>query len=316
MYGFSKIIRFLLCFCSITVFILPVNAGELASAANEGERGDIAYGVDIRVFGDVDLKDAKSVIDLWTREVGKRIGLNTESHILKDRGSIIKNIKSGKLDLLTTSSLEYLRITMDAETKIAFGGIKGEKKTVKYMLLARSNIEFSGIEDLRGKKIAVKKGDETGLLFLNTQLLKNGQEEAEKCFSAVSKKKKFSQAILAVFFGQVDACIVPDRVFKTMVELNPQVGKRLGVICSSPEIVEIVSFFCNDIDAKTKEIIRRFALTMGETASGRQILMLFKLDRVVAIKKSDLDPLKTILKEYDDLKRKYKAPKSFAKATR
>ena len=49
-----------------------------------------------------------------------------------------------------------------------------------------------------------------------------------------------------LFFRTVDACLVTESGFQTIVEMNPQVGRRLRVLASSPRIVPFVTCFHSD----------------------------------------------------------------------
>ena len=50
-----------------------------------------------------------------------------------------------------------------------------------------------------------------------------------------------------------DACVVARTGFETMCEINPQIGKQLKVIASSPEVVPAVFCFRADYSPPFKE---------------------------------------------------------------
>ena len=126
--------------------------------------------------------------------------------------------------------------------------------------------------------------------------------EAPGFFSSIVDKRKSSQAVLSVFFRQTDACIATSEAFDIMVALNPQVGRRLKVIASSPEIVCTVSFFRKGYCEKTKAVIRNGAANLENTVEGQQLLILFKLTGIFFLKDSDLDSFRVLLNEYRQLK--------------
>ena len=302
MKSYSKFFASFLWLCLIVVFSMPANGEEHKSSTIDDMRGCLAFGADIDVFSDVDIKDARAAVDVWVREIGEEAGLKTETHMYKDISLLEKDIQNGKLDVGSTTPLKHLSIRQNIDVEVMFGALKRGKKTQKYLLLVHSDSAFNDVKDLDGKKLAVMKKDEVGLLYLNTLLLQDKQRETGKFFSTIIKKRKWSQAILSVFFKQADVCIATDTVLNTMVELNPQVGKQLRAIAMSPEIVTNITFVRKGCDEKKKKIFQHKVLTLEETSRGRQILMLFQTDRLALLKESELNTLKVLLDEYNKLK--------------
>lgn len=286
----------------IVVFCMPANSEEHKSSTINDIRSFFTLGADIAVFGDVDIKDARAAVDVWVREIGEEAGLKTETHVYKDIGLLAKDIQNGKLDVGSTTPLKHLGIRQNIDVEVMFGALKRGKKTQKYLLLVHSDSAFNNVKDLDAKKLAVMRRDEVGLLYLNTLLLQDKQRETGKFFSTIIKKRKWSQAILAVFFKQADVCIATDTVFNTMVELNPQVGKQLRAIAVSPEIVTNITFIRKGCDQKKKKIFQDKVLTLEETSRGRQILMLFQTDRLALLEESELNTLKALVDKYNKLK--------------
>ncbi len=283
------------------------SAGEQGSVASEAPVR-IRMGFDISYISDreLDLKDVKAAMDLWVTNLASKIKLAGENYFYLNTASIVQDFNDGKLDLVTTTSLNYIQIAPDIDAELGYGQVKNGKKTHKYILLTHRKSDFNRIEDLKNKRLALKTGNNTGRLFLNTLLLRENLKEVDDFFS-VKEKKKFSQAVLAVFFGNTQACITTDTVFKTMVELNPQVGRRLKIMAASPEIMNNVSFFRRGYEERAKGLINSAIPNLKKNVQGQQILMLFNIDSIFQLKESDLNPLKSLLNEYDALKMRKKS---------
>ncbi len=288
-------------FLCLYIFCSSINAQEHNSSDEEYR---VAYGYQLRSMPNVLIKDAKAALKVWTDELGNEEGLKSEVRIYKDLDSLIKDFQNGKLDLISVDPLDYLLSMHELEAELAFNPVRYGKKTFKYLLLVRTDSPFVDIRDLRGKKLVIMKDAHAGSLFLNTLLLQHKQEEADRFFFAIEEKNKVIQVILSIFFGQADICIVPEGAFKTMAELNPQVGKQLRIIDSSDEIVWGISLFHKDIDEEIKEKIQKITFSLKERIRGRQILMLFKFEDIVQLEESSLDTLKSLLNEYENLKQK------------
>jgi len=293
----------LLYFCVIVSFVHSVHAGEDRSTAEDEVKPDLVVGYDMRVLLDANIKDIKAATELWMGQAAEKMGLMVDVVIYYDSASMLKDFRDGRVDMATTTTLDYLRIAEELDTELAYSGIySNEKPTKKYLLIVRSDAGFVDVNDLARKKLAVTKADDTGLLFLNTNLLRNKLPETAGFFSSIIEKKKSSQAVLSVFFKQADACIATGEAFDIMAELNPQVGRQLKVIASSPEIVSTLSFFRKDYNKKTKVLIRNATANLVNTIDGKQLLTLFKLADIYLLKDSDLDSFRLLVNEYRQFK--------------
>ena len=289
---------------ALLYFILVLLIIVLPSSALVTKEGKprLNIGYSSKAFLDVDIKDASAALNVWVNEWSEKEGFTAENHIYDDMGTFVKDFRNNKLDFGIVKSLDYLRIRNQLDTELAFTHAKGGKKTIKYLLLVRSDSGVSDVMDLRNRKLTLRKGDDIGRLFLNTYLLKNKQPEVDNFFGSVEQKGRSSQVVLSVFFGQADACIISDLSLKTMTELNPQVGEKLKIIASSPEFIEGVNFFRKGYDEKNKTIVLDRSKKLKDTARGKQIMLLFKFEEVVSLQERDLETLKKLMHEYERLK--------------
>jgi len=300
---YSKFFLLMFSFCLLVSFCHLAQAGDDRSMADDKGRPQFVIGCDLGVLLDADIKDIKAATELWMGQVAEVYGLTADIVIYSDSASMLKDFKDGRVDMANTTTLDYLRIAEELETDLAYSAIfANEKPTRKYLLIVRSDAGFTEVKDLARKKLAVKKTDDASLLFLNTHLLRNKQPEAAGFFSSIIEKRKSSQAVLSVFFRQADACIANEEAFTIMSELNPQIGKQLKVIVSSPEIISTLSFFRKDYSEKIKTIILNNSKNLINTVGGRQLLTLFKVADIYLLTDSDLDSFRLLVKEYRQLK--------------
>ncbi|HMK48883.1 MAG TPA: PhnD/SsuA/transferrin family substrate-binding protein [Thermodesulfovibrionales bacterium] len=278
----------LFCVClAVSIFVAPVSA----PAEHKGEMFRLGYSA--KSITEVDLNDAAAALEIWLKEMAKDVGVSAESLIYTDIKTMLRDFRNGKLDMAITGTLDYLKAERELHADLAFVKVKSGKKTTKKVLLVNSDSPYSDIRNLRNKNLAIMKGDEIGDVFLNSILSKKNLPSSEKFFMNIREKNKPSNVILSVFFNQADACITTDASLKTMIELNPQIGKKLRVIESSPELIETVSFFRRDFDDATKQKVLKQIRMLNEHPRGQQVLLLFQVDRLVPIQKSDLDVTKT-----------------------
>lgn len=292
----------LFCLIAVVVFCSLSNAGNSQRSLNAFENQRCSFGFEKTVLKEADIKDSRSAIDYWILEIGKVVNMRIEGYIFDDFKSLMAKIKNGEIDVANISPVSYLRNKEKLDLVPGFAPLMGGKKTRKYLLIVHADSSISEIKDLNGKKVAVLKGNEVGKIYLNILLLRKIKKEAENFFSSITEKDKYSQVILSVFFGQSDAGIATESSFKTMVELNPQIGKRLKIIAESPEVINMISFFNKNYNKELKEYVMGGILTLGTIPHGSQIMLSFKVDGFVPAVESDLESLDVLLKEYKELK--------------
>jgi ABC-type phosphate/phosphonate transport system substrate-binding protein len=270
--------------------------------AETGRRPDVVFVYSTKAFPDVDIKDATAALKIYADELGKQIGYRVESHLYDGIEAVVRDLQEGTVDFVALSSIDYLRIRNRIDVELGVKHMKGGKGSVKYLLLTRVKSGYKTISDLRNKKLTLLKGNETGVLYLNTLLQKLRLGEMNAFFSPIEEKIKPSQAVLAVFFGQADACIVTDLSFKTMVEMNPQLGKDLGVLSESQELVDQIAIVRTALSDDVKQKALSLAGSLKNTTRGRQVLLLFKIDDIVPMKERDLAGISDLVGEYERLR--------------
>jgi ABC-type phosphate/phosphonate transport system substrate-binding protein len=256
----------------------------------------------LKAFPEIDPKDAQAAFNSYATELGTGLGLKVTIRTYDTMDAAIDELQKGKVDLASLTSIEYLRIKNPAGIDLGLASVRGGKKTSVYLILTHVSRGYSKLSDLKNKKITILKGDDIGELFLNTTLLKAKIGEMHDFFSTIEEKTKASQIVLPVFFGQADACVVNDITFKTMVEMNPQLGKDLKVLMASPELLPGMGVFRKGLSPVFKERIVNVAKSLKNQGRGRQVLLLFKIDGLDAVKETDLTGVKDLYNDYERLK--------------
>ena len=118
------------------------------------------------------------------------------------------------------------------------------RSTEEYVLLVHRDGPIKEIGDLQGRSLVWIDNPRACLapIWLDTLLAQQGLGPADQFFGKMTPTKKTSQAVLPVFFRQADVCLTMRSGFQTAAELNPQVGRQLRVLATSPELVNQI--FC------------------------------------------------------------------------
>jgi len=155
------------------------------------------------------------------------------------------------------------------------------------------------ISGLRGKTLAIQTDcrADLGRMWIDVLLHESGLGPADRFFGSVSSVSTPSAAVLPVFFGKTGAAIVDRASFQVMNEMNPQIGSRLRVLAASSSL--ITGVMCVD----KRQISYRADLMQAlrdlhQTADGRQILLVFKSDRMKPLSREDMEPVRTLCAKY------------------
>lgn len=264
----------------------------------------IAIGFSSKFFPDIDPKDAQAAMKLWVSEVGAREQWQSESTVYTNIDVMLKDFRGGRLDMIVMSSIDYFRNDGALSGTPGFVGVRGGKIAERYVMLARADKNATSVMAMKGKKLILVQHDDLGTLFLNTTLLRLRQPEMNRFFSVVDMKPKHSQAIHTVFFGAADVCVVSERSFLLMRELNPQVAVKLTVIGTSADLIPGVAIFRKGYPQVNREKMQAVTLGLKNYVRGRQILSLLQHDDFALMRETDLAEMRRLYREYRNLKGK------------
>jgi len=153
---------------------------------------------------------------------------------------------------------------------------------------------------------------------LRTAMQNNHRRRASK-FAVVMAEAQHRQA-LAGYWPQIsgkagylhlnDACVVTRCGFQTMVELNPQVGRQLKTLVSSPAVVPIAFLFRADYSSPVKDQILAEIEKVHSTAASQQVLTLFQGEALEVCPVSSLDTALDLLAAHAQLSAQLPPPPS------
>jgi ABC-type phosphate/phosphonate transport system substrate-binding protein len=276
-----------------------------------GQRG-LMFGYSSNLFSELTREDAETALALWSRELARVAGytVTTKLVVFDDLNQFVAAIRNGQVDFIALTSLDYLKIQGQVPMEPALFGERGGKPGEEQLLLVREDSGVRRLEQLRGRKLTMLRGGSGDIaqLWLDSLLAKREQPPGERFFGGTRKSLKAQQVILPVFFRQADACVVGMNAFRTAVELNPQIGKELKVLATSPVYPIAVTCFRTTLSREQKDEFVRMSFSMVDTVSGKQILTLFRVDKVVRSSDTVMDPLVSLLKERGHPKTASKGP--------
>jgi len=254
-------------------------AGSLR-AEPAGETKPLRIGFSAAMFAEVNENDAGAAVRVWAQVLGRDRGIPIEpaAHILHGAAEIEVALRHEEVDCLTMTAEEFwiLRpyLRLDPLVVSATDG----KITDEYLVLVRVDGGLDTLAALHGRSLQVLQSPRTSMasIWLDTLLAENGLERADRLCSRVVQVAKLARAVLPVFFGQVDACLVTRRGYESIRELNPQVGKQLKVLVSSPALVPAIFCFRANYESPYRERILTELDQLNLNPAGRQFMTLFQ----------------------------------------
>jgi phosphonate transport system substrate-binding protein len=242
----------------------------------------LRFAISESVVGELNLNDARAAMSIWLNRLARDHNVVIEPRLFATTQEIQEGVRRGQFDAIAVNAIEYRPIAeaLDSSQLITSAGAAGMEQ---YLILAKQNSGIRQLGDLKGRRLCMLNTSKMCLApaWLFTLLEEGHYGPAEQFFGAVVTDVKFSRVVLPVFFGQADACLTSKRGFDTMCELNPQVGRDLKALASSPTIVVSFYIFRRNYQSPNREILLKALLNLRATPAGGQLATLFQFDELV-----------------------------------
>lgn len=241
--------------------------------------------------------DAMASFKAWIETVGRRRGFNLHvvSETYESEEDLRQRVRKGTADLFILRTLHFVDLGPDRDRlDPQFIPEEGYGARDNYVLLARRDRHLT-LPALRGRKLNVRASG--GVSLGRTWLLDLVREQRlgapESFCSGAEDVATASAAILPVYFGKVDACVVEQGGYQVMVDLNPQLGQSLEVCASSPAFLESLVCLRHDFQKNRQELMDGLAELHNEV-TGRQLLMVFKINKLLPFEERALDSVREL----------------------
>lgn len=264
----------------------------------------IRLGLSEALFLDLNENDARAAVKAWTESVAgqSHIEVAGSAQLLRS-DDMVRAIADHAVDGFSITTAEYAKVARFVDPVI-FTDERSARTGVEYVLLVRQDSGRRTVASLRGRLLLAYQHVSMclGGIWLETLLANEKLEPPDRFFSGVTRTVKVSQAVLPVFFGRADACLVTRGAFETMCELNPQLRRDLQVVATSPAVVTALLGVHKDSSAAIKNGMRSALLGLDDSPSGHQILLLFQSPRLVSLDSSALRPSLELVDAYERLR--------------
>ena len=255
-----------------------------------------------KVFNNVNRDDARAALKVSSDILAQQRGYVQDStvDILDSVAEIKARLQNHSVELVSLGATDYLEL----ESSKLIVPVLTDSRTrqgaplYSYVLMVGPTSPTTSLAGLRGNRILVsaRGSGETGFAWLEVLLGKEKLGRAASFFASAKTAPKPQACILPLFFGTVDACLVDEVNLNLAKEMNPQLGK-LRVLARSRPMIESVIAVPSEPHPFQKELIDTM-LSLQDDPRGRQLLMVFKTDRLVPIQPGDLDSARELWRDY------------------
>ena len=256
----------------------------------------------------VDQEDAKLALNLMIERLAANhlVDYRTEAIIFPDVESAVQEFKNGNINLISLSTINYLKYRKQIEMMPAFVASSDSMPEHDFVFLVKRSQNIKSLINLKDKMVIVEKGyiGNTALVWLDTILFEGALEKSASFFNKIKRVDKSSQAILPVFFGQADACVVLRSSFDTMVELNPQVDKILLVFLKSPPLLLSISCFTKGVDEKLKTDVVEWDYSSATDLPAKQFSLMFHFEQIITYKPEYLHNIESLYNRHQSAQKK------------
>ncbi len=290
------------------IFMILLSLCPVEGSAEQADAPEFRTAFTSDMISGVDRDDATLALNIMLERIVKRklVGYRGEILILPDIETAIQKSNSGNIDIIAMTSINYLQARDQMRMIPSFVSTIGDNVEQELVLIVQKGQDNKILSQLQNKKIIIEKGNigNIALMWLDTLLFEHALQESGVFFQTIKRVNKSSRAVLPVFFGQADACIVLRRTYKTMVELNPQVGKQLTIMFESPAFLFTVTCFDSKVDERIKTAVMEFYNTAAEEPMTKQLTLMFHYEKITSYKPEYLINIGKLYEKHKAIKTK------------
>jgi len=160
------------------------------------------------------------------------------------------------------------------------------ESTERFLLLSRGG---ANLPALKGSALRMVDRAHWGVPrhWLETILCSANGGAPDQFFGSVTDCLLTQEAVLPTFFASAGACLVPEKDFQLLAELNPQLAQGLTVVATSPPLVPLLMVRHRDYQSPMLALLIERAVRLHETPHGQQILTLLKHCRFGRFREED-----------------------------
>jgi ABC-type phosphate/phosphonate transport system substrate-binding protein len=283
--------------CCLIPGAFTVRPGSVHAAENF----HLSIGYTGAAYQDISNTDMKASVNVLMNKVAWKHFGRGDTRFYDSLTDMAADLKTGKIQVLAMPIEEFMAVRNRIPIDPILVTISENGHENELVLLVRKDSGIRSISGLRGRSLIMPmKNPRCVNIYIAWLeiLLKREKSRMGSFFSTVKETRTVSKAVMPVFFRQADACVVTRQVLELTSELNPQISRELTVIASVDKLSQGIIAVDRRLSEEKREKIRESFLSLHQTPEGRQLLMLFKVNRLVPFAPGNLKATEALYAEY------------------
>ena len=285
---------------ALTLVLLCTALSALAADDNEVEKfimGGSSLGI-----RDSSKQDTEITFNVALSELLKSHDANLSVLVFDSTQDLYNAFDKDQIHGIFGTPLEYIQRENKMKPQMMAIHYKNAALKQSLIVLVRSADNIKSIKELRGKRLSMRNTQDMEKLFLNTMLLENQEPELDSFFSEQLIPKNINTGIMDVFFGRSDITLVRESEYKTAIELNPQLAKKLTILAESEPFLVLVAGAKTSMPNKSHQAAMQSLIDLSSTEKGKQLMRIIHAESFEEAFNKDLDNVRDLLKRYKTLK--------------
>jgi len=286
--------------CGLLLFV-QLSPGLFAQPTPQAEV-PMHLGFSSAMFVGINMTDARNSIKALTASIAREVAIKADPDplIYENVDEAESLLRGHQITAVSMRTSEYWLLRRNiAFNRFLVTARKGNP-TSAYLVLAREGSAITKLADLRDKRVLVYTSPSMCLAipWLDVELAKESLPTTSVFFGGLVDFPKPAKVVLPVFFGQADACLITRYAYDTIIELNPQVGRQLRIVATSPDYVATLFGFRADLSpAFTEKAVRAF-VALRYSVFGRQTLAIFQTEEIAEFSADTFGPSLALFDEH------------------
>ena len=264
----------------------------------------LRFGIPKSIVGSLSSADAKITMESI---LGNRLfdRFSFQAHLYED-GELFKGVRSGSIASMVLRSTDFVRLRREG---VPLSGnhvpVTGDDSfTVTYVLLCKKKTQKRQLDEFAGKELNFGHGEgaDVGRLWLDLVLHEAGLPRVDSHFSKTNYYHEASKALIPLFFGRADICLVRKESWYVLAELNPQLKTSFQVLAESPPVLETLTCVNEAIVPPTvRNEFRSRMADLHKSSRGRSLLTITRVKRFVPFEEEMLKSIIDLVERHDAL---------------
>lgn len=289
------------------ILLFALSTSVLLCQKKYPEEINFKMGLMVYAFDEVNFSDGNAALEMWMKSTKKSLlakGIKKIDIVYKSYDNLSEleeDMTNNKIDVFSVKSTDYFRMKRVNDYIPFFAGTRSvTSKFENFILIANKKSGYKNISDIANEEIITAKTvyEDIQTIWANVAIKEGSGKKLKKTINFESTLITESNLLLGVFFGKYKCAVVSQSVYEVVCELNPKVKSDIVILATSGSLIN--NFFARkkNISNSTLEILEVYATDLNEVDDGRQILNLFKVDRVERISKNDIEETKQLIQKH------------------